>query len=351
MHQTTTDAQGRYRLREIPRRAIDGKTLRVTLLVAKEGYVGIQSPPLSLSGNGSQRPQVIAPTRLDRGVSLRGVVVDHRGQPAVGAWVRANYFIRLGQLGALQSVKTDANGRFNIGDLPQHVIQLTVFHGEIHKSVMFLADGSPDEARIQLPTGPRDFPAEIGALQATPPDPPALGQPAPELEVGPWSDQRAHTLANERGKVVVLYFWGLGFDPSIWVLPALGRLARDYEPRGAVFLTIHNAEREPELVREQACKVLAFKGAPLPCAVDQMRVKFHARGVTADRYGQKIMPPFIVIVDRTGRIAFHSESASGDANVNAIVRQKPGGSNALAEEPVDERIERALRREIERVLK
>ncbi len=140
----------------------------------------------------------------------------------------------------------------------------------------------------------------------------------------------------------MLYFWGLGFDPSIWVLPALGRRARDYEPRGAVFLTIHNAEREPELVREQACKVLAFKGAPLPYAVDQMRVKYHARGVTADRYGQKIMPPFIVIVDRTGTIAFHSESASGDINVNAIVRHETRlGSNALAEEPVDERIERA----------
>ncbi len=200
LHQTTTDAQGRYRSAqvEIPCRAIDGKTLRVTLLVAKEGYVGIQSPPLSLSGNGSQRPQVIAPTRLDRGVSLRGVVINHQGQPAVGAWVRANYFIRLGQLGALQSVKTDANGRFNIGDLPQHVIQLTVFHGEIHKSVMFLADGSPDEARIQLPTGPRDFPALVeivahcGQLRRTPP---ALGQTAPELEGGPWSDQRAHTLA------------------------------------------------------------------------------------------------------------------------------------------------------------
>ena len=150
----------------------------------------------------------------------------------------------------------------------------------------------------------------------------------------------------------MLYFCGIGFDPSICVLPALGRLAEEYEPRGAVFLAIHNAEREPEEVRKQFRKVLALKGALLPFAVDQMRVKFHARGVTADRYGQKMMPPFVVIVDRTGKIAFHSESATGDANVNAIVRQQmAAGSLDMDEEQANERIERALRREIERVLK
>ena len=148
----------------------------------------------------------------------------------------------------------------------------------------------------------------------------------------------------------MLYFWGINFDPSVCILPALGKLARDFEPRGTVFLTIHNSEREPDEFRQQAGKVLAFKGAPLPFAVDQLRVKFHARGVTADRYGQKMAPPFVVIIDRTGKIAFHSESAIGDANVNAILWQLANGSVGMAEEQINERIERALGREIERVL-
>jgi hypothetical protein len=149
----------------------------------------------------------------------------------------------------------------------------------------------------------------------------------------------------------VLYFWGLGFVPSIWVLAALGGLAGEYEPRGAVFLTIHNAESEPEAVREQARNVLAFKCAPLTFAVEQMRLKFHARGVTADRFGRRMMPPLIVIVDRNGKIAFHSESAAGDANVNTIVRQMADGSVGMTDEAINERIERALRRENEQVFK
>jgi hypothetical protein len=80
-----------------------------------------------------------------------------------------------------------------------------------------------------------------------------------------------------------------------------------------------------------------------------MRVKFHARGVTADRYGQKMMLPFVVIVDRAGKIAFHSESATGDANVNTIVMKMAAGSVGMSEEQFNERIERELRREIERV--
>ena len=350
-HQATTDVEGRYRLREIPRTMIDGKPLKVALIVSKEGYVGIQSPLLTLSGDSSQKPQVIKPIRLENGVPLRGVVVDHRGQPAAGASVRASFSIRLGQRGALQSVKTDESGRFAFGNLPRHVIYLAAFHGEIFKSIMFLADGSPDEARIQLPVGPREFAPDIGALRAPPPGPPAVGEPAPELEVGPWSDHLAHTLEKSRGKVIVLYFWGISFDPSTCILPALGRLAREYGPRGAEFLSIHNAEREPDEIRVQARKLLAFKDAAIPFAIDQMRVKFHARGVTANRYGQKMAPPFLVIVDRTGKIAFHSELATGDANVNTTLEQIAKGSGDMPEEHINERIEGALRREIERVLK
>ena len=116
------------------------------------------------------------------------------------------------------------------------------------------------------------------------------------------------------------------------------------------FLSICNAEREPDEIRVQARKVLAFKDAAIPFAIDQMRVKFHARGVTANRYGQKMAPPLVVIVDRAGQIAFHSELATGDANVNATLKQLATTSSDISEQKLNERIERALRRVIARVL-
>ena len=63
--------------------------------------------------------------------------------------------------------------------------------------------------------------------------------------------------------------------------------------------------------------------------------------MTANRYGQKMAPPFLVIVDRTGKIAFHSELATGDANVNATLGQIAKGSGDMSEEHINERIERA----------
>jgi thiol-disulfide isomerase/thioredoxin len=330
------------------RTGIDGKPLFVQLLVTKEGYVGVESKILNGPEVHPENPQVIAPIRLDRGGSLSGVVVDHKGQPVVGASVIAIYYARPGQPGPRQSVKTDGKGRFAIRELPRGVIQLSVFHGQLHKSLAFLADGSLDEARVQLPEV--EFVADFAKMPAQPPAPPAVGQPAPELNVGPWSDHRERTLVTERGKVIVLYFWGVGFPPSTWLLPALGKLSREYEPRGVVFLAVNNAERDRDHVEIQARKVLAFKGAPLVFAIDQTRVAHHARGVTADRYGQKTAPPFVVVIDRSGRIAFHSENATGDGDIGAVVRQLSTNSAAVTEEQVNERTERAIGQEIERAL-
>ena len=70
-------------------------------------------------------------------------------------------------------------------------------------------------------------------------------------------------LADWRGKVVVLYFWGISFWQSVGALPALGKLATEFQPRGVDVLAIHNAELDEEHAREQGRKVLAFKGVAI----------------------------------------------------------------------------------------
>ncbi|MFI5456191.1 MAG: sigma-70 family RNA polymerase sigma factor [Isosphaerales bacterium] len=348
---TTTDAQGRYRLRDIPRRAIDGKPLRMRIVVTKEGYAGLESPFLTLKEGGPEKPQVVDPIRLVRGVAVSGIVLDHRGKPLVGAEVQSNQpSIYPGQSGAIQSIQTDGKGRFTIRGVHRGVTQLFVSNGTMFKTWIYLADGSPEEARLQLPERRPEFDVNPALLRAPSPKPLALGQTAPQWQVGPWSDGRARKLVDDRGKVVVLYFWGMPFWESVSALPALGKLAAKFEPRGVEFLAIHNADLDAEHVQKQARRVLAFKDARLVFALDQTRIRNHARGKTADGYGVNRCPT-VILIDRAGKIAFRSDTATGDRNVTALFNQMAVDPKTITEEKANQLTEKALAREIERVLK
>jgi RNA polymerase sigma factor (sigma-70 family) len=351
-HRATTDPQGRYRLRDIPRRAIDGQPLQVRLIVTRYGFAGIQTPFLPLTESSVEKPQVVESIRLERGVSLSGIVVDHRGRPVAEAIIRPNQpAVLAGSGGTPRAVQTDEGGRFVIDGVRRGVVQFFVFHGKLRKSNHYLADGSAEVIRIKLPDPAEDRPPDFAALRAPPLEPRAVGQPAPEWQVGPWSDGRTRTLADQHGKVVVLYFWGISFWPSVGALPAMGQLATRFQPRGVEFLAIHNVSLDEEDAREQGRKVLAFKGAPLVMAIDRTRVARHARGVTLQAYGGEGYPlPVIIVIDRAGKIAYRSDTATGDRNMYRVftrIFQDPG---SMTEQQVNERVERRLAEEIEKAL-
>ena len=46
------------------------------------------------------------------------------------------------------------------------------------------------------------------------PKPAGVGRPAPEWRVGAWSDGKPRKLADLKGKVVFLDFWGILIDPA-----------------------------------------------------------------------------------------------------------------------------------------
>ena len=352
-HRATTDPQGRYRLRDIPHRAIDGMPMPVRLTVTRDGFAGTVSPTLALTERDPEKPVFVEPIRLERGVSLRGQVLDHRGQPVAGAMIRTNQPLLPGGSGGTPStVQTDKDGRFVIDGVRRGVVQLFVFHGKHQKSNLFLADGSPEAIRITLPDPAKEPVPNLAALRAAPPEPIAVGQPAPEWQVGPWSDGRARTLADERGTVVVLYFWGISFGPGVGALPAMGRLAARFQPRGVEFLAIHNPEPDEDLAREQAQKVLAFKGAPLVMAIDQPRIPRHARGVTLQRFGGRGFPtPVIIVIDRAGKIAYRSDTAPGDRNPIRAFTQDARNAGGMTEPEFNDQVERTLAEEIAKALK
>jgi alkyl hydroperoxide reductase subunit AhpC len=176
----------------------------------------------------------------------------------------------------------------------------------------------------------------------------AVGQPAAEWHVGRWSDGRYRKLADQRGKVVVLFFWGIR-GQSVSALPALGKLATAFQDRGVEFLAIHNAEEDEEYAQKQARKVLAFKGAPLVLAIDQTRNLTPDRGMTADQYGIRGQP-VLVVIDRAGKIAFRNDTATGARNLSAIFRQMVQNPKEMTEQKANQLIERMLADEIEKVL-
>ncbi len=139
---------------------------------------------------------------------------------------------------------------------------------------------------------------------------------------------------------------------SVSALPAMGKLAADFQPKGVEFVAIHNAEPDEERALEQARKALAFKGAPLVTAVDQTRIPRHARGVTAQRYGGQGFPlPVIIVIDRAGKIAFRSDTAAGAQNLSAAFRRGAEDPATTSEQMINELVIRTLAAALEKVLR
>ena len=344
----TTDAQGRYHIRSVPRRTLDGSPVRLSVIVARDGFAGTESEEFPFEPGAEGKPQTAETIRLEPGVALSGIVVDHQGRPAVGAWVSPDSLSRRsnGWADRVQCTRTDENGRFTIRDIPRGLTQMSVSYGKLSTDHTYLADGSRDEVRIQLPQQPA-APDRANVGRAPRPGPVAVGQPAPEWLLGRWADGRIRTLAEHRGRVVVLYFWNIADTRSVSQLPAVAQLRNGFEPRGVVFIAIHVPGEDETQVR----KVLDFKQSLLLYAIDlQNPVNPRgAFGATAWNYGVRRFPAAIVI-DRQGKVAFNTDAPVKNP-------QPPAGKNARAvpdevmtEQERNELFRASLAREIEKAL-
>ena len=190
-HQSTTNAEGQYRLREIPRRAIDGRPLELQILLAKEGYASFVSPSRTLKENATEKLEVVEPIRLERGGSMSGIVVDHRGQPVAGARVLTSLDVRYRGLDDhMARVRTDEKGRFTIRDLPRGSPRLIASDGKTSSSTIHLRLGNSNPVVcLQLPESRprRDLPLKDRVVPGGP-EPLRNGQAALEWQGGYWSD-------------------------------------------------------------------------------------------------------------------------------------------------------------------
>jgi RNA polymerase sigma factor (sigma-70 family) len=339
-HTVTTDARGDYTIRSIPRRDPDGNPRKVFVVATKDGYAGVDTPPITLPSGIDDSPLVLDPIRLAPGVSLSGTVVDPQGRPVVGAWVdvRGTYALRH------QGGRTDEKGHFRVPNLPKGLVSLYFEYGPLFAMGKHLADGTDDNLEIRLrPT------AEALGRPAAIPEPPALGRPAPPLQVIGWTDSKSRSLADYRGKVVFLDFWGIWCSPCANGMPSLERLKQKYEPHGVIFLSIHTPGDEIGTIR----RFLEFKKATLVSALDESRGKGDnsRNGVTADRYGVKGYPTQVMI-DRRGNVAFHSGigTKEGVAAMKALGKEMGLDESTMTEADFHRLWEAFFSREVEKVL-
>jgi RNA polymerase sigma factor (sigma-70 family) len=343
-NRAVTDQNGKFLIRGIRCPVLYGRRTTFSLVVRKEGYASLETPEFSAQPGKADALRVLDPIRLEPAVSLTGTVVDPEGRPAAGVWVTP-----LGSFGLRgQSTRTDTEGKFTVRNLPKGLIEVAFQYGPLEAAGEYLADGVADEVKIQL--RPKDAtPTPVKAARPTTPQPPALGHPAPPLQVVGWTDGKSRSLVDYRGKVVFLDFWGIWCGACLNEMPNLERLKQKYEPRGVVFLSIHTPGEEIEKIH----RFLDLKKSSLVSALDEHRrqPENSYNGVTADRYGVRGYPT-LVLIDRQGNLAFHTgiDTKEGVAAMKARGKEMGIQESTMTKEQFQQLWEDFFGRKIEKVL-
>jgi thiol-disulfide isomerase/thioredoxin len=140
-----------------------------------------------------------------------------------------------------------------------------------------------------------------------------FGQPAPELrEIKGWENGGPVKLADLRGKVVLLDFWGYWCGPCVSKMPMLMKLYDEFHDKGLFIIAIHDDSVESIQEMDQNLAPIcqrSWGGRNLPflIALDgggPTRIADtaqEARGATTAQYGIDGFPTTLLI-DRDGRL-------------------------------------------------
>ncbi|HEY2584879.1 MAG TPA: TlpA disulfide reductase family protein [Tepidisphaeraceae bacterium] len=159
-----------------------------------------------------------------------------------------------------------------------------------------------------------------------------FGHPAPELrQIKAWKNSGPIELADLRGKLVLLDFWGYWCGPCVAAMPQLMKLHDRFHAQGLVIIGVHDdsvgsvAELDQKLepIRKQH-----WNGRELPFAValdggGETRIVHSAaktRGATTAAYGIRSFPTTL-LVDRNGTLLgdFNPWARDGEAEIERLL--------------------------------
>jgi len=154
------------------------------------------------------------------------------------------------------------------------------------------------------------------------------GKPAPEIEATDLDSGQPVRLADLRGKVIVLDFWGYWCGPCNLKMPYLAELHREFAGRPLVILAMHDQSVQSRSEYDRKIAVTRRRlwgGRDLPFRVlldrpDPEKADDRdpeGTGTTVKRYGIQGFPTLFVI-DRDGTLV---EAVSEDDRLKSLVRQ------------------------------
>ena len=126
-----------------------------------------------------------------------------------------------------------------------------------------------------------------------------MNQPAPELAVAKWLSGSPVSIANLKGKTIVLYFWDLSYvDHYVQWIRLLDILQEVYRDKGLVCVAICPATADVEEIKRH----IAEQALSYPIGLDRPTAVNGAKGETFDRYAIGWGAPF-VLINTAGEIA------------------------------------------------
>lgn len=137
--------------------------------------------------------------------------------------------------------------------------------------------------------------------------------PAPELQgVGPWINSDALTLADLKGKVVIVDFWTYSCINCIRTLPFLNEWHEKYADDGLVIVGVHAPEFAFEREEMNVQKAVEEYGVHYPVALDNNFVTWRAYN---NRYW-----PAKYFIDRQGRLRHYHFGEGEYEESEAVIR-------------------------------
>lgn len=274
---------------------------------------------------GQSEEKTIQLERADSFVAGRVLHAD--GKPAAGLHVWAS--------GALAIGRTDAQGRFRIGNVVRGPISINVSPvGGTGWNLTQTVSGRSD-VRIVLSKAPRSTWMQDRERTKSKQDA-LIDQAAPEIQAQGWINSPALPMRELRGQIVLLHFWSSQFFPERALPPAIPEIAQDFAGRGVRVIGIHHApmpmrragstQLDPPFDLARLRQIAEGSGLSYPVALDapdpsaprSPRGAYSFSGATTTAYAGG---PYAVI-DRAGRIAYVGQSV-GEA-VSVIAGLLPG---------------------------